>query len=91
MQKTIQRKYARLIARVGANIQKGQAVRLYINADQYEFAEIMVDECYKAGAARRAANDHGGLVFGRHRKPIDFGLDGVFMLCRDGCIHSLTE
>lgn len=52
MQKTIQRKYARLIARVGANIQKGQAVRLYINADQYEFAEIMVDECYKAGAAR---------------------------------------
>ena len=29
MTKTIQRKYARLIARVGANIQKGQPVRIY--------------------------------------------------------------
>ena len=52
MKKTIQRKYARLIARVGANIQKGQPVRLFINADQYEFATILVDECYKAGASR---------------------------------------
>ena len=52
MQKTIMRKYARLIARTGANIQKGQTVRLFINADQYEFATIMVDECYKAGASR---------------------------------------
>ncbi len=52
MQKTIMRKYARLIARTGANIQKGQAVRLFINADQFEFATIMVDECYKAGASR---------------------------------------
>ena len=52
MKKTIQRKYARLIARVGANIQKGQTVRLFINADQYEFATILVDECYKAGASR---------------------------------------
>ena len=52
MKKTMQRKYARLIARVGANIQKGQAVRLFISADQYEFATILVDECYKAGASR---------------------------------------
>ena len=52
MQKTIMRKYARLIARTGANIQKGQPVRLFINADQYEFATVMVDECYKAGASR---------------------------------------
>ena len=52
MQKSVKRKYARLIARVGANIQKGQVVRLYINADQYEFAEIMAEECYKAGASR---------------------------------------
>ena len=52
MKKTIQRKYAKLIARVGANIQKGQTVRLFVNADQYEFATILVDECYKAGASR---------------------------------------
>jgi len=46
------RKYARLIARTGANIQKGQTVKLTINVDQYEFAELMIDECYKAGASR---------------------------------------
>ena len=37
---------------MGANIQKGQTVRLFINADQYEFASVLVDECYKAGASR---------------------------------------
>lgn len=52
MKKSLMRKYARLIARIGANIQKGQTVRLTINVDQYTFAEIMVDECYKAGASR---------------------------------------
>ena len=52
MKKTIQRKYAKLIARTGANIQKGQTVRLFVNVDQYEFATILVDECYKAGASR---------------------------------------
>lgn len=46
------KKYARLIARTGANIQKGQVVRLTINADRYEFAAIMTEECYKAGASR---------------------------------------
>lgn len=52
MYKSVMRKYARLIARVGANIQKGQTVRLYINADRFEFAELMTEECYKAGASR---------------------------------------
>lgn len=52
MKKSIMKKYARLIARTGANIQKGQTVKLTINVDQYAFAEIMVDECYKAGASR---------------------------------------
>ncbi len=52
MKKTLMRKYARLIARVGANIQKGQPVSLTISVDQSEFAALMVDECYKAGASR---------------------------------------
>lgn len=52
MNKTIQKKYARLIARVGANIKKGQPVRIYCEADQYEFITILVDECYKAGASK---------------------------------------
>lgn len=50
MKKSIQRKYARLIARVGANIQKGQSVIINAQADQHEFITYLVDECYKAGA-----------------------------------------
>ena len=52
MNKTMQKKYARLIARVGANIKKGQPVRIYCEADQHEFVTILVAECYKAGASR---------------------------------------
>ncbi len=52
MTKTMQKKYARLIARVGANIKKGQPVRIYCEADQHEFITILVNECYKAGASR---------------------------------------
>lgn len=52
MKKTILRKYARLIARVGANIQKNQPVRLTANVEVYDFVTILVDECYKAGASR---------------------------------------
>lgn len=48
----MQKKYARLIARVGANIKKGQPVRIYAEADQHEFITILVNECYKAGASR---------------------------------------
>lgn len=52
MDQTIVEKYARLIVEVGANVQQGQTVRLYINADQYRFAELITEACYKAGAAR---------------------------------------
>jgi aminopeptidase len=48
----MQKKYARLIARVGVNIKKGQPVRIYCEADQHEFITILVAECYKAGASR---------------------------------------
>ncbi len=46
------RNYARLIARVGINIQKGQDVILYCDLDQPGFVELLVDECYKAGAKK---------------------------------------
>ena len=52
MTKTMQKKYARLIARVGVNIKKGQPVRIYCEADQHEFITILVSECYKSGASR---------------------------------------
>ena len=52
MKQTVLRKYARLIARVGANIQKGQEAIIYCDLDQPKFVELLVDECYKAGAKK---------------------------------------
>ena len=52
MKQTILRKYARLIARVGVNIQKGQDVIINCDLDQPKFVELLVDECYKAGAKK---------------------------------------
>lgn len=50
MKKTTLRKYANLIARVGANVHKGQAVILNAPVEQYEFAAMVAEECYRAGA-----------------------------------------
>ena len=52
MKKTVLRSYARLIARVGVNIQKGQEALIYCDLDQPKFVEYLVDECYKAGAKK---------------------------------------
>lgn len=51
MNKTILKNYARLIARVGGNVQKGQSVVVVADLDQPEFVKTVVEECYKAGAA----------------------------------------
>ncbi|NLN55791.1 MAG: aminopeptidase [Clostridiales bacterium] len=50
MTKKLQKKYAELIVKVGANVQKGQEVFVYGSADQYEFITLVVEEAYKAGA-----------------------------------------
>lgn len=52
MKKTVMRSYAKLIVRVGANIQKGQEVRVFASLDQPEFIKMLAEECYKAGASR---------------------------------------
>ena len=52
MKQTILRKYARLIARSGVNIQKGQDVLIFAELDQPKFVSLLVDECYKAGARK---------------------------------------
>ena len=52
MQKTRLRKYAKLIARVGANVQPSQDVFLYAGLDQPEFVAMVTEEIYKAGARR---------------------------------------
>ncbi|MBR4108972.1 MAG: aminopeptidase [Oscillospiraceae bacterium] len=50
MKKTVLREYARLIARVGVNVQKGQEVLIHADLDQPEFVKLLVEECYKAKA-----------------------------------------
>lgn len=52
MKKTVLRKYARLIAVKGVNIQKKQEVIIQCELDQPEFVKILVEECYKAGAGK---------------------------------------
>lgn len=51
MKKTLMRKYAKLIAVCGANVQKKQPVLINAAVDQAEFITMLVDECYKAGAS----------------------------------------
>ncbi len=50
MKKTILREYAKLIVRCGANVQKGQTVRINADLDQPEFVQMVVEEAYKAKA-----------------------------------------
>lgn len=52
MNKTLLRSYARLIAEVGGNVQKGQEVFITAQLDQPEFVKMLVEECYKCGAGR---------------------------------------
>ncbi len=52
MKKTVLRSYAKLIARVGVNIQKGQEVVIRADLDQPEFVAILVEECYRAGSKK---------------------------------------
>lgn len=52
MKKTVLRKYASLIANVGARVKKGQEVMIYAELDQPEFVKMLTEECYKAGAKR---------------------------------------
>ncbi len=44
-------KYAHLIVKSGLNIQPGQRVNISIAVDQYPFAALLTEECYKAGAS----------------------------------------
>ena len=52
MKKTVLRKYAQLIAKAGINVQKGQEVFVDAQLDQPEFVQMVVEECYRAGAKK---------------------------------------
>ena len=52
VKKTTLRKYARLIAQCGVNVQKGQEVFITAGLDQPDFVKMVAEECYKLGASR---------------------------------------
>ncbi len=52
MKKSLLRNYARLIARIGANIQPGQEVFIEAGLDQPEFVQMLVEECYRCKAKK---------------------------------------
>ena len=52
MNEKILKKYAELIVRTGANVQPGQVVQLAVSVEQHEFAMMVMEACYKAGAKK---------------------------------------
>ena len=52
MKKTVLKQYARLIAKMGGTVQKGQDVVVVASLDQPEFVKMLVEECYRAGARK---------------------------------------
>ena len=52
MQKTVLKNYAKLLARVGLNVQNGQEVIITAGLDQPGFVAYAAEECYRAGASR---------------------------------------
>ncbi len=52
MKTKVLREYAKLIAKKGVNIQKGQEVWITASLDQPKFVEMLVKECYILGAKK---------------------------------------
>jgi aminopeptidase len=52
MKKTLLKGFARLIARVGVNVQNGQRVEVRCEPEVADFATLVVEECYKIGAEK---------------------------------------
>lgn len=50
------RNYARLIARSGINVVKGQEVIIRTEPEQTDFVELLAEECYLAGAGKVTAD-----------------------------------
>ena len=63
MKKTVLRRYAQLIAKVGANVQKGQEVFIDASVEQPEFVQMVAEACYRLGASR--------VVVDWHYQPLD--------------------
>ena len=68
MKKSLLKKYAELIVKVGANVQKGQDVQLYVNVDQEDLANFVVAQCYKMGANYVTVNWMSDKISNTHYK-----------------------
>lgn len=62
MKKTIMRKYAQLAVKTGVNLKKGQGCVISAEVEQHEFAEMVAEEAYRAGA-KWVMMDWGDQVF----------------------------
>ncbi len=63
MNKTMLKKYARLIVRVGANVPRGSRVVVYADVEQSELATEVVRDAYRAGASHVAVEwSHGEIT-----------------------------
>lgn len=70
MNKTLLKKYARLIVRVGANVQRGNRVVVYADTEQSALAVEVVRDAYRCGAAHVAVewgNDELSRLHYTHR------------------------
>lgn len=56
------KKYAELIAKMGANVQKGQDVIIRAEIDQGPFVRMVTKECYKLGARKVYVEWHDDLM-----------------------------
>ncbi len=52
MKSSTLKKYAKVVVKMGINLQIGQDVIINISAKDYEFAEYLTEECYKLGARK---------------------------------------
>ena len=52
MKKTILRQYAKMLVKCGIAVKKGDVVIINAGLDQPEFVKLVVEECYRAKAAR---------------------------------------
>lgn len=52
LKKSLLKKYANAIVTIGANVQKGQHVKINASVEIFEFVEMVVEAAYKAGAKK---------------------------------------
>lgn len=50
MKKSVMKEYAKLVVKIGANVQKGQPVIIHSSIETGEFTKYVVEAAYKAGA-----------------------------------------